>query len=175
MVWGERPNVGGHVVLEQVRLEIIIVCLIIMFLLIVIIHIYAFVLTIILVFIRRDDLNMMVEGAWNLGVTGECLSPRSFAVGWETGQMRQIDHPPIFGFSFPYSGLGVSVTILDDGIEKDHPDLIRYFCLQCQILQSFIFKHILFRLFLSAKSILHNYFCRNYDPLSSTDVNDNDR
>jgi len=54
---------------------------------------------------RRDDLNMMVEGAWNLGVTG----------------------------------MGVSVTILDDGIEKDHPDLIR-----------------------------------NYDPLSSTDVNDND-
>lgn len=54
---------------------------------------------------RRDDLNMMVEGAWNLGVTG----------------------------------LGVAVTILDDGIEKDHPDLIR-----------------------------------NYDPLASTDVNDND-
>ena len=54
---------------------------------------------------RRDDFNMMVEGAWNLG----------------------------------YSGLGVAVTILDDGIEKDHPDLIR-----------------------------------NYDPLSSTDVNDND-
>ena len=24
-------------------------------------------------------------------------------------------------------GMGVSVTILDDGIEKDHPDLIRYF------------------------------------------------
>ena len=46
-----------------------------MFLLIVIIHIYA-----ILVFIRRDDLNMMVEGAWNLGVTGEYLSPSSFAV-----------------------------------------------------------------------------------------------
>jgi len=54
---------------------------------------------------RRDDHNMMVEGAWNLGVTG----------------------------------LGVAVTILDDGIEKDHPDLIR-----------------------------------NYDPLASTDVNDND-
>ena len=45
MVRGERPNVGGHVVLEQVRLFIIIVCLIIMFLLIVT---YAFVLTIIL-------------------------------------------------------------------------------------------------------------------------------
>ena len=32
-------------------------------------------------------------------------------------------------FSFKYfsTGLGVSVTILDDGIEKDHPDLIRYF------------------------------------------------
>lgn len=54
---------------------------------------------------RRDDHNMMVEGAWKLGITG----------------------------------LGVAVTILDDGIEKDHPDLIR-----------------------------------NYDPLSSTDVNDND-
>jgi len=54
---------------------------------------------------RRDDFNMMVEGAWDQG----------------------------------YSGLGVAVTILDDGIEKDHPDLIR-----------------------------------NYDPLSSTDVNDND-
>ena len=54
---------------------------------------------------RRDDHNMMVEGAWNLGM----------------------------------SGLGVAVTILDDGIEKDHPDLLR-----------------------------------NYDPLSSTDVNDND-
>ena len=37
------------------------------------------------------------------------------------------------------TGEGVSVTILDDGIEKDHPDLIR-----------------------------------NYDPLASTDVNDND-
>lgn len=37
------------------------------------------------------------------------------------------------------SGRGVAVTILDDGIEKDHPDLIR-----------------------------------NYDPLSSTDINDND-
>ena len=24
--------------------------------------------------IRRDDLNMMVEGAWNLGVTGEYFS-----------------------------------------------------------------------------------------------------
>ena len=34
---------------------------------------------------------------------------------------------------------GVAVTILDDGIEKDHPDLIR-----------------------------------NYDPLASTDINDND-
>ena len=40
---------------------------------------------------------------------------------------EEINRPPIFGFSFPYSGLGVSVTILDDGIEKDHPDLIRYF------------------------------------------------
>ena len=68
-------------VLEQVQLLIIIVCLIIMFLLIVIIQIYAFVITLSLVFIRRDDLNMMVEGAWNLGVTGEYLSPRSFAVG----------------------------------------------------------------------------------------------
>ena len=38
-----------------------------------------------------------------------------------------------------FTGRGVAVTILDDGIEKDHPDLIR-----------------------------------NYDPLSSTDVNDND-
>ena len=37
------------------------------------------------------------------------------------------------------SGRGVAVTILDDGIEKDHPDLIR-----------------------------------NYDPLASTDINDND-
>ena len=37
------------------------------------------------------------------------------------------------------SGEGVAVTILDDGIEKDHPDLLR-----------------------------------NYDPLSSTDINDND-
>ena len=33
----------------------------------------------------------------------------------------------------------MAVTILDDGIEKDHPDLIR-----------------------------------NYDPLASTDINDND-
>ena len=37
------------------------------------------------------------------------------------------------------SGQGVAVTIVDDGIEKDHPDLID-----------------------------------NYDPLSSTDLNDND-
>ena len=37
------------------------------------------------------------------------------------------------------SGRGVAVTIVDDGIEKDHPDL-----------------------------------AENYDPLSSTDVNDND-
>ncbi len=37
------------------------------------------------------------------------------------------------------TGRGVAVTILDDGIEKDHPDLIR-----------------------------------NYDPLASTDINDND-
>jgi len=37
------------------------------------------------------------------------------------------------------SGHGVAVTILDDGIEKDHPDLLR-----------------------------------NYDPLSSTDINDGD-
>ena len=37
------------------------------------------------------------------------------------------------------SGKGVAVTILDDGIEKDHPDLIK-----------------------------------NYDPLASTDINDND-
>ena len=66
-------------VLEQVRLLIIIVCLIITFPLIVIIHIHAFVVTKILVFIRRDDLNMMVEGAWNLGVTGEYLSPSSYA------------------------------------------------------------------------------------------------
>ena len=35
--------------------------------------------------------------------------------------------------------IGVSVTILDDGVEKDHPDLIQ-----------------------------------NYDPLASTDINDND-
>ena len=39
---------------------------------------------------RKDDLNMKVEEAWNLGVTGQ----------------------------------GVTVTILDDGIETDHPDLI---------------------------------------------------
>lgn len=37
------------------------------------------------------------------------------------------------------TGKGVAVTILDDGIEKDHPDLIR-----------------------------------NYDPMASTDINDND-
>eukprot|EP00092_Neocalanus_flemingeri_P004458 GFUD01004797.1.p1 GENE.GFUD01004797.1~~GFUD01004797.1.p1 ORF type:complete len:1325 (+),score=279.92 GFUD01004797.1:106-4080(+) len=54
---------------------------------------------------RKDDLTMMVEGAWKLGVTGS----------------------------------GVTVTIVDDGIEKDNPDLIR-----------------------------------NYDPLASTDRNDND-
>jgi len=39
---------------------------------------------------RRDSLTMNVQGAWNLGVSGQ----------------------------------GVAVTILDDGIEKDHPDLI---------------------------------------------------
>lgn len=38
-----------------------------------------------------------------------------------------------------FTGRGVAVTILDDGIEKDHPDLIQ-----------------------------------NYDPLASTDINDND-
>ena len=38
-----------------------------------------------------------------------------------------------------FTGRGVAVTILDDGIEKDHPDLIK-----------------------------------NYDPLASTDINDND-
>ena len=48
---------------------------------------------------------MNVQGAWELGISGQ----------------------------------GVAVTILDDGIEKDHPDLIR-----------------------------------NYDPLASTDINDND-
>ena len=41
-------------------------------------------------------------------------------------------------FHFPLYA-GVSVTILDDGVEKDHPDLIQ-----------------------------------NYDPLASTDINDND-
>merc|ERR1712038_2016725 len=55
---------------------------------------------------RRDDPNMKVEEAWDLGMSGQ----------------------------------GVAVTIVDDGIEKDHPDLVQ-----------------------------------NYDPLSSTDVNDNDR
>ena len=74
MVWGERPNVGGHVVLEQVQNQN-------RFLL----H-YHFYRHNHLHhhnphLIRRDDLNMMVEGAWNLGVTGEYLSPRSFAVG----------------------------------------------------------------------------------------------
>jgi len=54
---------------------------------------------------RRDDHNMKVEGAWNLGMSGQ----------------------------------GVAVTIVDDGIEKDHPDLVD-----------------------------------NYDPLSSTDINDLD-
>ena len=54
---------------------------------------------------RGDQLDMNVQGAWDLGVTGQ----------------------------------GIAVTILDDGIEKDHPDLIR-----------------------------------NYDPLASTDINDND-
>lgn len=42
-------------------------------------------------------------------------------------------------WNFGMTGMGVAVTILDDGIEKDHPDLIR-----------------------------------NYDPLSSTDINDGD-
>lgn len=54
---------------------------------------------------RGENLDMNVEGAWKLGISGQ----------------------------------GVAVTILDDGIEKDHPDLIR-----------------------------------NYDPLASTDINDND-
>ena len=42
-------------------------------------------------------------------------------------------------WSLGYSGQGVAVSILDDGIEKDHPDLVA-----------------------------------NYDPLASTDINDND-
>ena len=42
-------------------------------------------------------------------------------------------------WSLGYSGQGVAVSILDDGIEKDHPDLVN-----------------------------------NYDPLPSTDINDND-
>ena len=42
-------------------------------------------------------------------------------------------------WSLGMSGRGVAVTIVDDGLERDHPDLIQ-----------------------------------NYDPLSSTDVNDND-
>ena len=54
---------------------------------------------------RGEDQDMNVQGAWELGISGQ----------------------------------GVAVTILDDGIEKDHPDLIR-----------------------------------NYDPLASTDINDND-
>ena len=48
------------------------------------------------------------------------------------------NRPPIFGFSFPYSGLGVSVTILDDGIEKDHPDLIRYFFAMSNIAKFYV-------------------------------------
>ena len=40
---------------------------------------------------RKDDHNMMVEGAWDLGMSGQ----------------------------------GVAVTIVDDGIEKDHPDLMQ--------------------------------------------------
>merc|ERR1712165_325148 len=54
---------------------------------------------------RRGHQDMNVQGAWDLGISGQ----------------------------------GVVVTILDDGIEKDHPDLIQ-----------------------------------NYDPLASTDINDND-
>ena len=69
-------------------------------------------------------------------------------------------------------GLGVSVTILDDGIEKDHPDLIRYFFAMSNIAKF----HVLNSDFSYLQNkIFQNYFCRNYDPLSSTDVNDNDR
>ena len=35
-------------------------------------------------------------------------------------------------------GLGVSVTILDDGIEKDHPDLIRYFFAMSNIAKFYV-------------------------------------
>ena len=130
-------------------------------------------------------------------------------------------------FSFKYfsKGLGVSVTILDDGIEKDHPDLIRYFiCFKnhLDLIRYFIRRSQITLLSIPKKefSLTSNYqfsqpqtrsylflflldpalagetiafwsnctqltFCiphcneltgfRNYDPLSSTDVNDNDR
>ena len=130
-------------------------------------------------------------------------------------------------FSFKYfsKGLGVSVTILDDGIEKDHPDLIRYFiCFKnhLDLIRYFIRRSQITLLSIQKKesSLTSNYqfsqpqtrsylflflldpalagetiafwsnctqltFCiphcneltgfRNYDPLSSTDVNDNDR
>lgn len=37
-----------------------------------------------------------------------------------------------------YTGKGVVVTILDDGIERDHPDLRRNYVSKCYFLKIFI-------------------------------------
>jgi furin len=58
---------------------------------------------------------------------------------WYLNRGNQLDMNVAGAWSEGVTGKGVAVTILDDGIEKDHPDLIR-----------------------------------NYDPLASTDINDND-
>ena len=91
------------------------------------------------------------------------------------GPMRQISrsvYAEPLDLVLTTPGLGVSVTILDDGIEKDHPDLIRYISAMSNIA---IFLYLIQTFPICKKKIFQNYFCRNYDPLSSTDVNDNDR
>ena len=82
LVRSERSNVGGHVVLEQVItiITVVVVVVITNIIIVVTIIIIIVILSVIIInFIptnrqgqcyRRDDLNMMVEGAWNLGVTG---------------------------------------------------------------------------------------------------------
>jgi len=58
-----------------------------------------------------------------------------------------------------YSGKGIVVTILDDGIQKDHPDLAKNYVNFCP------------SLWIDTNLINYNY---QQDPMASADINDHD-
>lgn len=91
------------------------------------------------------------------------------------GSLEGFDMNVIPAWRKGYSGKGVVVSILDDGIQTNHPDLAQNYVSSYRFAATFL-ERVVIKTFLAFTMVKMDcvFFLWRQDPLASTDINDND-